>query len=488
MRGTVVGAGQLDGESALGHLGLDERERRRDAADREPRLLLDRHPPRLHLGEVEDVVDEHEQVTAAGAQRGQLRPLLVVDRPGDAQLQQVGVADDRVDRRADLVAHVGQELALRLVGLLGLQAGALRLPPRADVVGDVVAVRHHPGARAVPLPDRVVDEVDEVLLRLAVALARDHHGHLAADERRSRLEHAVEELLEALAAHVRERLEERPPDQLAVAHHLVVGPVDVLEDVLGAAQHGHEGGRLREDVEKSGLGALGPRARRLPRPVGQHAVGGLGDHVEEGHDRPVVVADAAEREGEPGVRLERLAGLLRLVAAAHQERRIVVVHGGAARADLREHRGDLGPDLRPDLRARPAEGRRVLGVQHRPVGVVVDEDEIVAAPEIDGEGRRQAGADGGAQRRRPALHRPQRRGRPVERTAERARIALTRERVALLRVDRGWGGGASGRAARVRLDRLACGHRVRAEVYGIEGRRRITASRGPRAGGAVRRA
>ena len=35
-------------------------------------------------------------------------------------LQHLAVADDRVERRAQLVAHVGEEGALRLVGLYGL--------------------------------------------------------------------------------------------------------------------------------------------------------------------------------------------------------------------------------------------------------------------------------------------------------------------------------------------------------------------------------
>ena len=38
--------------------------------------------------------------------------------------QQLGHADDAVHRRADLVAHVGEELALDAIGLLGFQLGA----------------------------------------------------------------------------------------------------------------------------------------------------------------------------------------------------------------------------------------------------------------------------------------------------------------------------------------------------------------------------
>ena len=41
--------------------------------------------------------------------------------------QHLAVADDRVERRAQLVAHVGEELALRLVGAVGLVPRLLEL-------------------------------------------------------------------------------------------------------------------------------------------------------------------------------------------------------------------------------------------------------------------------------------------------------------------------------------------------------------------------
>ena len=41
------------------------------------------------------------------------------ERPEHARLHDLGEADDGVERRAQLVAHIGEELRFRLVGLLG---------------------------------------------------------------------------------------------------------------------------------------------------------------------------------------------------------------------------------------------------------------------------------------------------------------------------------------------------------------------------------
>ena len=71
---------------------------------------------RLDLGEVEDVVDDRQQRLAARAHGLGVAPLLLVQL---GVQQQPGHADDAVHGRADLVAHVGQELALGDVGRLG---------------------------------------------------------------------------------------------------------------------------------------------------------------------------------------------------------------------------------------------------------------------------------------------------------------------------------------------------------------------------------
>jgi hypothetical protein len=75
--------------------------------------LLDGELAGFDLRVVEDVVDDAQQVLS-----GPLRLLQVVAlHPGEFGLErEMGHADDRVHRRADLVAHVGEELALGHVG------------------------------------------------------------------------------------------------------------------------------------------------------------------------------------------------------------------------------------------------------------------------------------------------------------------------------------------------------------------------------------
>ncbi|MNS39493.1 hypothetical protein D3C72_717770 [compost metagenome] len=84
------------------------------------RLGVDRGLAGFHLGQVEDVVDQREQVARVAQHDAQV--VLGLLRQLDALVEhhQLGVADDRVERRAQLVAHVGEELALHAVGGLGL--------------------------------------------------------------------------------------------------------------------------------------------------------------------------------------------------------------------------------------------------------------------------------------------------------------------------------------------------------------------------------
>ena len=71
--------------------------------------------PRFELREVQHVVDEAEQVLLAALDAAEVVALLLVDRPADFQVEQVDVPGDRVERRAQLVAHRREELGLRLV-------------------------------------------------------------------------------------------------------------------------------------------------------------------------------------------------------------------------------------------------------------------------------------------------------------------------------------------------------------------------------------
>ena len=83
------------------------------------------HAPSLDLRQVEDVVDETEQMLAGIADVLGEFLLLLVHRAGHSGEHHFREADDGVERRAQLMRHVGQELAL--VAARGLELRALDL-------------------------------------------------------------------------------------------------------------------------------------------------------------------------------------------------------------------------------------------------------------------------------------------------------------------------------------------------------------------------
>jgi hypothetical protein len=162
-------------------------------------------------------------VLAAPGQTLEVGALLLGERAGEFQVEELGVADHRVDRRAELVAHRRQEAALRLVGRvrlparrLGLGEQPLDLATGQHLRGHVGAVRDHPGhavaaraararaggrrrvgvAAVLGLDQRHVGQVDVPLLGRRAGCALHEQRHLAPDERLARGEHAVEQLLE----------------------------------------------------------------------------------------------------------------------------------------------------------------------------------------------------------------------------------------------------------------------------------------------------
>src|SRR3546814_7618590 len=71
----------------------------------------------LRLRDIENVVDDGEQVIAALVDVLDVVAVVVVaDRPEDLLQDELREADDGVQRRAQLVAHGGQEVALGAVG------------------------------------------------------------------------------------------------------------------------------------------------------------------------------------------------------------------------------------------------------------------------------------------------------------------------------------------------------------------------------------
>ena len=126
---------QLERVAVLGHQRLHGRH---DVVDE--RQQLERFGEQLHLSgfdlrEVEHVVNQRQEVLAGRVdlpeiwKERRIAPLL------DLFLEHLAVTDNRVERRAQLVTHAGQELALGTVGTLRRPAGRQQLR-------DVVVQRH----------------------------------------------------------------------------------------------------------------------------------------------------------------------------------------------------------------------------------------------------------------------------------------------------------------------------------------------------------
>ena len=105
-----------ESEPLAGRLRRHDVDRLVQAVAQDERGDLDVEHPGLDLRDVEDVVDHPQQGLAAVPDRLGVVPL----RRRQARVQEhAGHAEHRVHRRADLVAHVGQELALGAARLLG---------------------------------------------------------------------------------------------------------------------------------------------------------------------------------------------------------------------------------------------------------------------------------------------------------------------------------------------------------------------------------
>ena len=88
----------------------------------------------LDLGEIEHVVDQAEQVLAVALHALQHALRLVRQIAVEAVGHHLGVAEDGVERRAQLVAHVGEELRLVLARHLELATLFLYLGEQAHVL------------------------------------------------------------------------------------------------------------------------------------------------------------------------------------------------------------------------------------------------------------------------------------------------------------------------------------------------------------------
>ena len=126
-RADVVGALDHQRVAVLLDQRLDDRLDVPDELADLERLQEQVHPAGLDLGEVQDVVDQPEQVLAGRVDPLEVREERLLVEVLGLLLEHLGVADDGVQRRPQLVAHVRQELRLVLAGLGKLAVRLLEL-------------------------------------------------------------------------------------------------------------------------------------------------------------------------------------------------------------------------------------------------------------------------------------------------------------------------------------------------------------------------
>jgi hypothetical protein len=353
---------------------LDER--------RQPHLLdVHRHLCGLETREAEDLLDEREEMVAARADPLELERLLAGQRAEDPVGEQLGVADDPRERRAQLVRHRREEVGLRAVGILRVEV-ELRV-----VEGERRALREVLGDGDVR---RVVSPVRR----------RCHQGRQRAEDVPARDERHGQrgprsEGLERCPL-IRGAAQEPYQDVRVVAHEH--GPA-VLEGARDRAVRHPELRRMRAE-------AGGERRVSGERVGGGNAsnVAPLGLEVDEGR-----VAEHRERDA--GESRDDLIGIQR---AAQR----------GARA--REVRGVLGAPVarrrcrRPGCCPVPWRGGRSDGLHHPP-----DFGELTALrlDRAGGDGGQDRPAIGADERERPALD-PVALGHPSELRTDGAALVV----------------------------------------------------------------
>src|SRR5262245_49542136 len=127
------------------------------------------------LREVEDLVDEAQQVGAGGIDAPQRLQRPVRAEPRCVRDHHLGQADDGVERRAQLVAHAGEELRLALACLRQLPALLLDLAEQSGVLNS----QHRLGGEGLQQLDRAPGK----FARLAAAHHQRADDLLGADQR-----------------------------------------------------------------------------------------------------------------------------------------------------------------------------------------------------------------------------------------------------------------------------------------------------------------
>ena len=339
---------------------------------------------RLDLGEVEDVVDDVQQVVGGAANELEL---LALDGIVGALERQLGHTHDAVHRRADLVAHVGEELRLGAGGLLRLPHRLLQRRVLGAQLGGALA----------HLLFEIAGEPAQVLLAPLDRCQHQVEGvHDAADLVVGVLGHAQREVL--LVAHPRGHAFERQqrPDETLGGEH-AEHPRHQRADQRGQQRAPPFTGRQLLDLAEVRLEyerAVPPALRAGPAGSGrldgvddeQSPVGEVGPrplrHLPGRHHRPVVTIPARE-DLAVGPEQQRLVD-------AGIDRQACEQGGGGVGVREQQRAAEMAGDhVREVLHARLQVRARALGVT--PVGQAADDRE----GDVDREGQqdRQLGAD-----------------------------------------------------------------------------------------------
>ena len=333
----------------------------------------------------------------------------------------LGRAEDQRQRRAELVADVGEEVGLRAVEL-GQRLGPLALglarahaargsrrsgrrrargsrgrPRRAGGTGSAPRRRSRPPARAPARAARSPPRGGARSARRPSASTRGPRARRRPGRGPTRGDRPARR--RATWAEDADRAR-RGPRRRAGRRARTAGPRGLRARLRSIAAN--------SSCSVSHAPTADARSRSVAIRRAPITPVGLLDHDAE-HPGGVAVVVGERAVG------ERVVGLLRVAAALQEQLQRLVPRGVARLHHLLDARADVRPDLRPHLVRRPAERPRVLGAQRVvAVGVVVEERELRPPRHPHREARGEHDPHGGPEARRPAGRRPQRRRGPVE--------------------------------------------------------------------------
>ncbi len=102
--------------------------------------FIQRDAPGLDFRQIQHLIDERQQMLAAALNNRQTLPRL--RRQIRRMRQQLGKAENRVERGAEFVAHIGEKRAFGVIGGIGLARGFLQLRVRG---GQIAGALIHKG-------------------------------------------------------------------------------------------------------------------------------------------------------------------------------------------------------------------------------------------------------------------------------------------------------------------------------------------------------